>query len=150
MEDDGEMHADSSLREQLTAHIDRGWELMGRGDFASAMASARKCLELDPDAAEAHYLLGHAHAQLGNPEEALECYEQALELDETFYEAMVGAAEVLVHSLGNHREALRYLDDALDYAENPDETTDALLLRADAQLIAGDPAGAASGRPMLR
>lgn len=124
--------------DQVSAHLDRAWELVGRGDFRAALQSAEKGLELDAGSADAHYLVGYIHAQEGSAEEALEHYEQALELDDTFFEAMLNAAEVLVHSLGDSGEALRLLDDALDYAETPEEIADALLLRIDAHLLAGD------------
>ena len=55
-------------------------------------------------------------------EEALEHFRQAIDLDETYFEAMIHAAEVLIHPMGAFDDAIRMCDDALDYAETDDET----------------------------
>lgn len=124
--------------DQLTAHLDRGWDLVARGDLAGALVSAQKSLELDADSPEAHNLLAYIHAAEGNAEEALEHYQKAIELDETFVEAMLNAAEVLIHPLGDLEGALRLVEDALDFLEEDDEVADAQLLRADILLHLDD------------
>lgn len=123
--------------DQLTAHLDRGWDLAQRGDARGAETSARRALELEAQSPEAHNLLGYAAALRGEFDEALECYRQALALDDTFLEAMLNAAEICIHPLGEWETALRYLDDALELAENDEEATDCLLLRFDALLGLG-------------
>src|SRR5450432_2613697 len=85
--------------DQFTAHIDRGWDLVHRGDLRGAQLSAEKGLELDPQSPEAHNLLGYVKAAQGQPEDAIELYRQAIALDDTFVEAMLNAAEVLIHPL---------------------------------------------------
>jgi len=124
--------------DQLTAHLDRGWDLVSRGDLAGALVSARKSLELDAESPEAHNLVGYIQAAEGNAEDALDHYRQAIDLDDTFVEAMLNAAEVLVHPLRDYDEALRLVEDALELMENDDELADAMLLRVDILLHRGD------------
>jgi len=103
--------------DQLSAHIDRGWDLAQKGDAAGAHACARRALELDPKSPEVHNLLGYTAALAGEAEEALEHYRQAIALDETYFEAMLNSAEVLMHPIGDWDEAIAMCDEALDYAE---------------------------------
>lgn len=139
MADDGNEPMD-----QLTAHLDRGWDLVARGDLAGAMLSAEKSLELNEEAPEAHNLLGYIYQAQGRAEEALEQYKQALELDESYVDAMLNAAEVLLHPLRDHEAALRYADEALDWLEEDelDLMADALLIKIDVHLARDDREGA--------
>lgn len=124
--------------DQLSAHLDRGWDLAQKGDAAGASACAKRALELDPQSPEVHNLLGYTAALSGESDEALEHYRQAIALDETYLEAMLNAAEVLMHPLGEWDEAIELCDDALEYAETKEEIADCLLLRVDALLGKGD------------
>ena len=124
--------------DQLTAHLDRGWDLVARGDLPGAIVSAQKSLELDADSPEAHNLLGYIHAAQGNADEALEHYQKAIDLDESFVEAMLNAAEVLIHPMGDFDGALRLVEDARDFLEDDDEVADAQLLRVDILLHLDD------------
>ncbi|MCA9580581.1 MAG: tetratricopeptide repeat protein [Myxococcales bacterium] len=128
--------------DQLHAHLDRGWDLVQRGDFHGALRSAEEGLALDETSPEANNLMGYVQAATGSADEALQYYEQAIASDETFVEAMLNAAEVELRSLRNPEAALRHIDEALDYLEEPDEIADALLLRVDALLAKGDEAAA--------
>jgi tetratricopeptide (TPR) repeat protein len=128
--------------DQFTAHIDRGWDLVHRGDLRGAQLSAEKGLELDGQSPEAHNLLGYVKAAQGHAEDAVELYRQAIALDDTFVEAMLNAAEVLIHPLHDFEAAIGMVDEALDFAENADETADALLLKYDAYMHQGDKEGA--------
>src|SRR4051812_22174753 len=123
--------------DQLSAHLDRGWDLAQKGDAAGASACARRALEIDPQSPEVHNLLGYTSALGGESDEALEHYRQAIALDETYLEAMLNAAEVLMHPLGGGDEAITLCDDALDYGETKEETADCLLLRVGALLGKG-------------
>lgn len=134
--------------DQLSAHLDRGWDLAQRGDAAGASACARRALELDPQSPEVHNLLGYTAALAGEADEALEHYRQAITLDETYLEAMLNAAEVLMSPLGEWDEAVQLCDDALEYAETKEEIADCILLRVDALLGKGDDAEAR--RSMVR
>jgi tetratricopeptide (TPR) repeat protein len=123
--------------DQFTAHLDRGWDLAQRGDAAGAEASAKRALELEASSPEAHNLLGYSAALRGEYEDALELYRQAIALDDTFLEAILNAAELCIHPLGEFEEALRLCDDALELVETDEERTDALLLRFDAEFGLG-------------
>jgi tetratricopeptide (TPR) repeat protein len=129
--------------DQFTAHIDRGWDLIHRGDLRGAQISAEKSLELDAHSPEAYNLLGFVKAAQGDAEDALENYRQAIALDDTFVEAMLNAAEVLIHPLHDFDAALGMVEEALDFAESDDETADALLIKYDAYMHQGDKDGAA-------
>lgn len=124
--------------DQFSAHLDRGWDLVQRGDTRGAEASARRALELDPNSPEAHNLLGYVAALEGDGEEAIEAYRQAIALDDTYLEAMLNAAEVYIHPLGEYDQAIEMCDQALELAEVDEEIIDALLLKFDALLAKGD------------
>jgi len=134
--------------DQFTAHLDRGWDLAQRGDARGAELSARRALELEAQSPEAHNLLGYACALRGEFDEALELYRQAIALDDTFLEAMLNAAELCIHPLGEMEEALVFCNEALDLVETDEELTDTLLLQFDALLGLGrqDDALAVLGR----
>lgn len=124
--------------DQLSAHLDRGWDLIHRGDYAGAQRSAEKSLEIDSESPEAHNLLGYACAAQGEQEAALDHYRQAIALDESFVEAMLNAAEVLIHPLHDFDAAIELIDAALEWAEGSDEVADALLLKFDASMHQGN------------
>jgi tetratricopeptide (TPR) repeat protein len=128
--------------DRLSAHLDRGWELVTQGDLNGAMASAEQTLELDGDSPDAHNLIGYIHAANGNLDMALEHYRQAIELDEHYLEAMLNAAELLIHPLGSFEEAIRVLDQALESCQTADDIADASVLKVDALLQQGDKAAA--------
>ncbi len=120
--------------DQFSAHLDRGWDLVQRGDSRGAEVSARRALEIDSQSPEAYNLLGYVAALQGEFEEAIEHYRQAIALDDTYLEAMLNAAEVYIHPLGEFDEAIRMCDLSLELAETDDEVVDALLLKFDALL----------------
>jgi Flp pilus assembly protein TadD len=129
--------------DQFTAHLDRGWDLVSRGDFEGALLSAEKSLELDSESPEAHNLIGYIHQSEGRAEDALEHYRQALAIDDTYVEAMLNAAEVLIHGMQDYEPGLKLVDEALELVEGDDELGDAMLLKFDALLSQQDKEGAA-------
>ena len=120
--------------DQFSAHLDRGWDLVQRGDSRGAEISARRALEIDSQSPEAYNLLGYVAALQGEFEDAIEHYRQAIALDDTYLEAMLNAAEVYIHPLGEYEQAINMCDLALDLAETDDEVVDTLLLKFDALL----------------
>ncbi|HET9956662.1 MAG TPA: tetratricopeptide repeat protein [Polyangiaceae bacterium] len=124
--------------DQFSAHLDRGWDLVQRGDPRGAEVSARRALEIDSQSPEAYNLLGYVAALKGEYEEAIDHYRQAVALDDTYLEAMLNAAEVYIHPLGEFDDAINMCDQALDLAETDDEIVDALLLKFDALLGKGE------------
>jgi tetratricopeptide (TPR) repeat protein len=137
------------MEDQLTAHLDRGWDLAQRGDSAGAIACAKRALEIDPQSPEVHNLMGFASALEGEAEEALEHYRQAIALDETYFEAMLNAAEVLIAPLADYEGAITQLEEALDYAETDEEIADCILLKVDAFMAKGDHEEAKRAMKML-
>jgi tetratricopeptide (TPR) repeat protein len=127
---------------QLSAHIDRAWDRMSAGDAEGALRSAEKAAELDRESPEVQNLLGYVHAASGNAEKAIEHYKQAIDLDESFVEAMLNASEVLLHPLHDWDAAIAMIDSALEWIEDETELADALLLKFDGYLGKGDKAGA--------
>ena len=130
---------------QLAAHLDRGWDLVAKGDLRRATMSAEKSLELDETSPEAHNLLGYIAQAEGQDEDALEHYRHALELDEGYVDAMLNAADVLVR-LKDHDGALSMVHEALDWLQEDeiDERTDAMLVELDIHLFRGEAEAAAS------
>jgi Flp pilus assembly protein TadD/predicted Zn-dependent protease with MMP-like domain len=124
--------------DQLSAHLDRGWDLLARGDARGARASARRALEIDPDSPEAHNMLGQAAANLGDLEEALEHWRQAMALDDGYVDPMLSAAEVLIHPMHDYDGAIALCDEVLEFVDTKEEITDALLLKFDALLAKGE------------
>lgn len=118
--------------DELSAHLDRGWDLVNRGDFNGAQTSAEKSLELDSKSPEVYNLLGYIQAAQGNIDEALLHYREAISLDDTFVEAILNAAELLIHPVQDFKTAIGMVDEALELAQNNDEIADALLLKIDA------------------
>src|SRR5580704_16712507 len=117
------------MEDQLTAHLDRGWDLAQKGDSAGASACAKRALEIDPQSPEVHNLMGFAAALEGDADEALEHYRQAIALDETYFEAMLNAAEVLIAPLADHDGAIVQIEEELD---------DCILLKVDALMAKAD------------
>jgi tetratricopeptide (TPR) repeat protein len=126
-----------SPMDQLSAHMDRAWDRIGAGDVAGALRSAEKAAEMDAESPEVQNLLGYVLAADGRADEALERYRQAIELDESFVEAMLNAAEVMLFPLRDWDGAIAMIEQALEWIEDEQELADALLLQVDAYLGKG-------------
>jgi Flp pilus assembly protein TadD len=126
------------MEDQLTAHLDRGWDLAQKGDGPGAIACAKRALELDPQSPEVHNLMGYASMLDGEADDALEHYRQAIALDESYFEAMLNAAELMLGPLADFDGAIQQIEEALDYAETDEEIADCLLLKVDALMAKGD------------
>src|SRR5580700_10982012 len=126
------------MEDQLTAHLDRGWDLAQKGDGPGALSCAKRALEIDPQSPEVHNLMGFAAALDGDADDALEHYRQAIALDETYFEAMLNAAELMLGPLADSEGAIEQIEEALDYAETDEEIADCLLLKVDALMAKAD------------
>ncbi|MBW2731454.1 MAG: tetratricopeptide repeat protein [Deltaproteobacteria bacterium] len=120
-----------------TAHLDRGWDLLRRGDMMGARLSAQHILELDDESPEGYMLLGAIVAAEGDPEGALDLFGRALECDPDYVDAMLYAAEISIEPLKDFDGALRFCDDAEPLVAGSDEAVDVCLLRAEACLAGG-------------
>ncbi|MDH5494049.1 MAG: tetratricopeptide repeat protein, partial [Myxococcales bacterium] len=111
--------------------------------------AAEAALELEPQSPEAFNLLGFVQAAQGELDLALSSYAHAVTLDPGFFEAMLNAAELLLHPLGRLEAAHEMVDLALEQAESPEERADALLIRIEAFLLGGDRGAAAAAASQL-
>ncbi len=125
-------------REQLHAHLDSGWDSAFAGDLHRALLAAERTLDLDQSSAEAHHLLGYVRSAEGNIAEALEHFEQAISLDDGYVDALISAADLRFSALDDTDGALRHLDEALEYAQSPDEIANASVLCFEIYLRIGD------------
>lgn len=122
----------------ITAHLDRGWDLLGRGDTMAARVSAHHILQLDGESPEGHTLLGAIMAAEGEPEEAMELFRRALDNEPEYVDALLYAAEIAIHPLADFEQALKFCDEAEELvAEGEEEALDVWLLRAEACIAAG-------------
>jgi tetratricopeptide (TPR) repeat protein len=137
------------MEDQLTAHLDRGWDLAQKGDAPGAIACAKRALEIDPQSPEVHNLMGYAAALDGDADDALDHYRQAIALDETYFEAMLNAAEVMIAPLADYDGAIAQVEEALDYAETDEEIADCILLKVDAFTAKGETEEAKRAMKML-
>lgn len=60
-----------------------------------AAESARRYIEIAPDDAVAHHMMGYVHYFKGELDSAMEEFEEALKLDRHYYDAVIGQAQVL-------------------------------------------------------
>lgn len=129
--------------DRLAAHLDRGWELLERGDALGASNAADKAEKAAPGAPETHTLRGAIAAQLGDPEQAAEHFRAAMKADPEYPAPILQSAELALYSLDDPAEGLKLAQRAAEVAEDDADLADAVLLIADAQLTLERPADAA-------
>src|SRR5262249_33079484 len=123
---------------KISAHLDRGWDLCEKGDFGGAEKSARMILRLDKGAPEGYLLLGAIANGRGDPEAALAQFERAMEIDPSYLEPILHAAETCLCALDDAERACELAQLALEHTgDDPNLFADALLIKADAELSAG-------------
>jgi tetratricopeptide (TPR) repeat protein len=129
---------------QYAAHLDRGWALLDRGDLGAARTSVAHAQEVRPDDPDASVLQGAIALAEGSPDEALRCYDRAIELDAEYLEPYAAAAQVCLFDLEDPVRALRYCGEALELEElSSFELIDLQLLAAECELARGDVKAAA-------
>ncbi|HCS49545.1 MAG TPA: hypothetical protein DIW61_15360 [Candidatus Aminicenantes bacterium] len=64
-------------------------------ELDNAAESARRYIEIAPDDAAAHHMMGYVHYFQGEQDSAMEEFEEALNLDRQYYDAVIGQAQVL-------------------------------------------------------
>lgn len=139
IDDEGQDNGGTTVdMDQISAHLDRGWDLIQKGDYGRAELAARQVLSLDEESPEGYTLLGAVAAGQGDTDAALEHFEKAMALDPEFVDPILYAAETQLWPLENFPDALRLCEQALDVAEEEDEYIDALLLKAEAELALDD------------
>lgn len=123
--------------DRFSAHLDRAWQLMSRGDSGGALLAARQALGLDEESPEVHNLLGCIYAMDGDFDEAMSCYQKAVDLDDDYLDPLLNAAELLVHSQARPEEALDLCRKARELIELEEEQIEVALLETDALLGLG-------------
>ena len=103
-------------------------------DYPAMADAARKAIDIEPDNASAHFLLGRATHRGGDVLMSIAHLTKAIALKEDFTEARLLRAEVLI-SLNQYKEATEDLDAVL--AQSPDEES-ALLLHGRLSECTGD------------
>jgi len=91
--------------------IHRGREAYERGDYVAALADFREVLENHAQFADIRHLAGLCFSFLGQPEEALEEFDRALELNDGYIEAHLNRA-ITLNELGRYDEARAAFDNA--------------------------------------
>ena len=76
-------------------HYDKGLSLFQTKDYNSAIIEFRNALQLDPRMAKAHYHLGLAYVEIGDPINAYRELEMASQFDPSNLDALIKAAEML-------------------------------------------------------
>ncbi len=64
-------------------------------DLDKAAESARRYIEIVPDDATAHHMMGYVHYFRGEMDPAMKEFEKALRLDRQYHDAVIGQAQVL-------------------------------------------------------
>ena len=75
-------------------HLERAYKLQEEGDLKAALQACAQAIKNVPTLAEAHNLRGLLLEQLDRPEQALEAYKRAVELDAGFEEARQNLREL--------------------------------------------------------
>lgn len=133
--DEGELPDDGyGESSRYAAHLDRGWSLLDRGDYAAARKSALHAGELRPEAPDSAVLLGAIALAEGDPEESVEWYLRAVETDADYLEPYAAAAQVYLFDLGDAARALAVCEDALAMETTPIEALDMGLLAAECEV----------------
>ena len=127
------------------AHTSLGWGLFCQGEHDGVLAESRTALDISPNYAAAHHLLGAALTYSGRPREGLESLRKAARLDPhdplmglrsahvgtalyflREYDAAVDAAKETLRAYPDHPLIYRLLTFALGQASRLDEAKQAL------------------------
>ena len=100
------------LRSRMETRLELYRYLMDRGEKAEAQADLLATAAAIPPDAHLYAQVAQLLLRDGQPQPALEQFQQALRLDARNYEALAGAGEA-EFQLGNDQQAVRYLESAI-------------------------------------
>ncbi len=100
--------ASRSAELNASTHVDRGWSLISRGEYARAEAELHKALLLVPEDTEALVLMGWALMLEGRHDDALICFHHVLQIDPGNAIARVNIGYVCLQK-GIYGEAVEHL-----------------------------------------
>lgn len=115
-----------------------GMRAYERGQWNSVINFMEQVLAIQPDAADAHYMIGEAHRFLGEYNQALQSYNRALDTNPDFAPAFLGRARARL-ALDPGTDVSADLDQAIDL--DPD-LVEAYLDRAAFAIAQDDPQAA--------
>jgi tetratricopeptide (TPR) repeat protein len=107
-----EGNAEDVLRSRMETRLELYHYLIDRGEKTEAESVLLGIAAAIPPDASSHARIGGLMLQGGQLRQALDQFQQALQLDSRNYEAMAGAGEASFQ-LGNDRDAVRYFGNAL-------------------------------------
>jgi adenylate cyclase len=96
----------------LYYHVILGFSDDSSGDLARALAAGSTAVRLDGNDPFAHVALGRVHTAKGEHDEAIQCCERAIDLNQSYASAHFGRAHSLWMS-GRPAEAVRSHDEAM-------------------------------------
>ncbi|BAZ21135.1 protein prenyltransferase, alpha subunit [Kalymmatonema gypsitolerans NIES-4073] len=109
----GAEDAEKTEEGDAEAWLNQGNEQLMAGDFAGAIASYDKALEIKPDFHEAWYNRGNPLFNLGRIEDVIASYDKALEIKPDFHEAWYNRGNAL-SNLGRIEDVIASYDKALE------------------------------------
>jgi tetratricopeptide (TPR) repeat protein len=119
-------------------HLDKGNRFLAAGNFEKARVEFRNALQIAPTDGEARYENGVVDEKLGNPREAAQFYQGAIDVDKDSMRARAALGRLYLFS-GAPDKALQTIDPGL--AKHPDDA-ELLAVRAAARVQQKDAAGA--------
>jgi predicted Zn-dependent protease with MMP-like domain/Flp pilus assembly protein TadD len=129
--------------EDLERILEKAWKKLESGDLSAARTLADKAVEADAKAPETQLLCGQVLFAESDYEGAADAFRRASTADPDWFDPAYLLADAL-HSLGEHEQAQKAIDRALDIAEEEEEYLDALLLKTEIALALGDDDDAAA------
>jgi tetratricopeptide (TPR) repeat protein len=105
-------HAIDCTKNNASAHLSLGTDLLAKGKVDEAIAEYQKSLQIRPTFAYAHLDLGNAFFKKGKMDEAAIQFQQALQINPAFTEARNNLGNVLFH-MGRRDEAIAQFQQAL-------------------------------------
>jgi tetratricopeptide (TPR) repeat protein len=124
--------------DQISAHLDRAWERLSRGDYEASERSAKLILAQNPKHPEALHLLGSLCAAQEKREEALELFHSAMQEDEGYLDPILACAELWLLQYQNPEKCLEHCEDILSFADEPEDIVEATLLKCEALFELGE------------
>ncbi|PRP99031.1 tetratricopeptide repeat protein [Enhygromyxa salina] len=129
---------------RYTAHLDRGWSLLDRGDYQRARNSAHQALKIRPEVPDAAMLMAAISLAESDPDSSLEWYERAIEADADYVDAQLAAAQILLYDLEDPQRALMRASHARELDEaTPADQLDFGLIEVEALVSLDDRRAAA-------
>jgi tetratricopeptide (TPR) repeat protein len=119
-------------------HLERGHQFLVAGNFDKARVEFRNALQIAPTDSEARYENGVVDEKLGNPREAAQFYQGAIDVDKDNVRARAALGRVYLFA-GAPDKALETIDPG--FTKHPDDAS-LLTVRAAARVQLKDPAGA--------